>query len=70
MVREPFVSKHSSADVTAGRIAAAAELIVESGMPRGGVIFSDGMETDFLTFNSGAVARIHAADTQAHLVVK
>jgi len=39
-------------------------------MPAGGVIFSDGMEADFLKFNSGATARIHAAAQRAHLVMK
>jgi hypothetical protein len=45
------------------------ELTLESLMPSGGVIFSDGVETDFLNFNSGAIARARAADQKAHLVV-
>lgn len=45
------------------------ELILESLMPSAGVIFSDGMESDFLDFNSGLFARIHAADQKAHLVL-
>ncbi len=36
----------------------------------GGVIFSDGIEADFLEFNSGAIARIGVADQRARLVVK
>jgi len=38
-------------------------------MPSGGVIFSDGMESDFLNFNSGAGAKVQAARQKAHLVV-
>ena len=45
------------------------ELVLESLMPSGGVIFSDGMEMDYLQFNSGAVAHIRAAEQRARLVV-
>jgi hypothetical protein len=38
-------------------------------MPANGVIFSDGIEADFLEFNTGAIARIHAAEERARLVV-
>jgi NAD kinase len=69
VVREPFVSKNSGASVVAGMIEPAAELIVESLMATGGVIFSDGVESDFLAFNSGTVARIRAASEQARLVI-
>jgi hypothetical protein len=69
VVREPFVSKSSSASVVSGRIEPGQELIVESQMPSGGVIFSDGIESDYLDFNSGAIARIHAAEERAKLVI-
>jgi NAD kinase len=68
-VREPFASRHSAASVVAGRLEAGAELVVESHMPAGGVVFSDGVEADFLRFESGATARVRAADHRAHLVV-
>jgi NAD kinase len=68
-VREPFVSRHSSAEIVAGLVPPRGELVLESLMPSGGVIFSDGMESDFLDFNSGAVARVHAASRRAVLVV-
>jgi hypothetical protein len=45
------------------------ELVLESLMPSAGVIFSDGMESDFLQFNSGALARVRAAEQRARLVV-
>jgi hypothetical protein len=38
-------------------------------MPSGGVIFSDGVEADFLEFTSGTTARIGIASQSAHLVV-
>lgn len=68
-VREPFVSRHSAATVVAGWIGAGDELVLESLMPSGGVIFSDGVENDFLRFESGAFARIRAAPHRARLVV-
>jgi hypothetical protein len=68
-VREPFVSKHSRASLVAGFVDAGSELLLESLMPSGGVIFSDGMESDFLQFDSGAVVRVRAAAQSASLVV-
>jgi len=35
-----------------------------------GVIFSDGIEKDFLNFNSGTIANINIADKTANLLVK
>ena len=68
-VREPFASRHSSATVVAGMLSAGAELVVESRMPAGGVIFSDGVEADFLRFESGSTARVRAAQHRAQLVI-
>jgi hypothetical protein len=68
IVREPFMSRHSKAGVVAGILDAGTTLVIESLMPSGGVIFSDGVEADFLDFNSGAKATIRAADQRAHLV--
>jgi NAD kinase len=68
VVREPFLSRHSQAAIVAGMLRPGEELSLESLMPSGGVIFSDGMETDFLNFNSGANAEVHAAEQRAHLV--
>ena len=69
VVREPFVSRHSQAGIVAGLLQCGEELTLESLMPSGGIIFSDGMEADFLQFNSGAIARIRAAEQKAQLVV-
>jgi NAD kinase len=67
-VREPFISRHSSASIVAGIVEPQQSLGLESLMPSGGVIFSDGVEADFLQFNSGAIATIQAAQETAQLV--
>lgn len=69
VVREPFVSKFSSAQNVTGTVAGAQTLDIESLMPSGGVIFSDGVEDDALSFTSGLVARIGPSQQQAHLVL-
>jgi NAD kinase len=69
-VREPFVSRHSTARIVAGYVPARGELILESLMPTGGAIFSDGIETDFLNFNAGVTAHVRAAEQHALLVVR
>jgi hypothetical protein len=38
-------------------------------MPDSGVIFSDGIESDFLNFNSGIEATIGIAEKRGHLVM-
>ncbi|MBI3396172.1 MAG: hypothetical protein HY042_10085 [Spirochaetia bacterium] len=69
IVREPFRSKWSGADIVAGRILEGHELRIESHMPEGGIIFSDGVEADHLEFNSGATAQVSLADKATELVV-
>ncbi|MCE9552337.1 MAG: hypothetical protein K8T91_03040 [Planctomycetes bacterium] len=68
-VREPFRSCHSEANTVAGFLDEGSELVLGSQMPTGGVIFSDGIETDFLEFNSGTIARFTVAQQCARLVV-
>lgn len=69
-VREPYRSKQSQADMVAGVIESNDEVIIESLMPNSGVIFSDGIEGDFLQFNSGTIAHISVSKQQAKLVVR
>lgn len=69
IVREPFVSRTSGADLAAGQITPDQTLVVESRMPSEGVIFSDGVEADRLEFNSGAIATIGIAPEKARLAV-
>lgn len=68
-VREPFVSRHSKASLVAGVLDQGQHVRVESLMPASGVIFSDGIESDFLTFASGTIARIGVSEQAAKLVV-
>ena len=68
-VREPFVSRHSQAGMVAGMLKAGEVLTLESLMPSGGAVFSDGMEADFLQFDSGTTAQVRAAEQRARLVV-
>ena len=67
-VREPWPSKTSSADITFGKITTNAPLILISHMPENGVIFSDGVENDFVNFNSGVEAIIGVATRKGLLV--
>lgn len=69
VVREPFISKTSGAQIVCGAITAASPLILKSEMPEGGVIFSDGVESDFLAFNAGMIATIGVAERKTNLVV-
>jgi len=68
-VREPFKSIRSQIGITAGIVENSNKLIIESLMPSNGVIFSDGIEKDFLNFNSGAIAEIGIANEKANLIV-
>jgi hypothetical protein len=67
VVREPFRSRASDVRLTAGLIDEGEELRLESHMPEGGVIFSDGVEADTLAFNAGAVAVVRAAEKRTLL---
>ncbi len=67
-VREPFISKQSQASMVWGMIDRKKPLVLESRMAQNGVIFSDGVERDFLQFNSGAIATVGVASEKARLV--
>jgi NAD kinase len=68
-VREPFPSKNSKANLVFGQVARGSVLKIRSQMPENGVIFSDGIESDYLQFNSGLMAEISVAEKTGHLVV-
>lgn len=68
-VREPFASKRTQIETAAGIVTGQSKLIIQSFMPNNGLIFSDGIETDFLKFNSGSIATIGIADEKANLVL-
>lgn len=68
VVREPFQSIKTQTGISAGLIKNQQTLIIESLMPTSGVIFSDGIETDFLNFNSGSIATVGIAKETAKIV--
>lgn len=67
-VREPFISKQSKASIVWGMVDQKTPLTIESKMAQSGVVFSDGIERDFLQFNSGAIATVGVAPEKARLV--
>lgn len=68
-VREPFPTRTSQATLVYGRVQDAKPLRVRSRMPDNGIIFSDGMEDDFLQFTAGMEATIAPAATTGQLVL-
>lgn len=67
-VREPFPSIASQAGLVFGTIEAGRELRLRSLMPEEGVIFSDGIEADYLRFTSGIEASIGLAAKRGALI--
>lgn len=68
-VREPFPSRHSQAQLVFGHVTRKVPLILHSRMAENGVIFSDGMSNDYLSFNAGMKVDISLAPVKGQLVV-
>jgi hypothetical protein len=68
-VREPWPSKTTGAALVYGVITRERPLVVASHMAENGVIFSDGVEADYLSFTSGLTATIAIADRHATLIM-
>lgn len=68
-VREPFPSRTTGTELVFGTITPGQPLRMVSQMAGYGVIFSDGIEADFLEFNSGMEAVIDTADRHGRLVL-
>jgi len=68
-VREPFPSKVSKTNLVFGKVDARKPLTLSSKMAENGVIFSDGLENDYLEFTAGVTASIKVSATQGVLVV-
>jgi hypothetical protein len=64
----PFPSRWSQAALVFGDIDPTTPLRIRSLMPDGGVIFSDGIESDGLEFRSGMEATIDLADKRGRLL--
>jgi hypothetical protein len=67
-VREPFISRISKAELIFGQIPKNSRLEIISEMPQNGLIFSDGIESDYLEFNSGAICKIGVAERKLNLL--
>lgn len=67
-VREPFPSRSTQMEPAWGEVTAKQTLRLSSLMADGGVIFSDGIEADYLAFNAGSVATIGLADRRGRLL--
>lgn len=67
-VREPFPSRTTQVEMVFGQVTRKEPLQLVSQMAGYGVIFSDGIEADFLEFNAGMTATISLADRYGQLV--
>lgn len=68
-VREPFPSQTSQASLVFGKVTPSDPLKLVSQTPERGVIFSDGIESDFLEFNAGSEAVVAPSERKGILVV-
>lgn len=68
VVREPYPSRSTQAEIVYGRIRKTDQFHVTSKMPLNGVIFSDGIESDAIEFNSGSEITISIAKKKGRLV--
>ncbi len=68
-VREPYPSRSTGASLVFGKVRRDAPLTITSHMAENGVIFSDGMEQDYLEFNSGALATVGVCEKTGNLVI-
>ena len=67
-VREPFPSQITGTNLVFGQIDMEKPLVLESHTPENGVIFSDGMEEDYIRFNSGMVLTVGVSEVQGRLI--
>ncbi|HET8730495.1 MAG TPA: hypothetical protein VFM34_05230 [Moraxellaceae bacterium] len=68
-VREPFPGRAASVDIIFGRVESGRPLSLFSDMAEKGILFSDGMEDDFVAFSAGLEISIGVAERQGQLVI-
>lgn len=68
-VREPYPSVSTGTSLVFGKIEQNTPIRITSQMSMNGVIFSDGIEQDFLEFNSGTTAEVGVCEKTGNLVV-
>lgn len=69
VVREPFPSRSTQTEIVYGKLAEGDTFRILSQMPENGVVFSDGIESDAISFNSGTEITIGIAPEKGRLVV-
>ncbi len=69
VVREPFPSRTTQAELVYGKIKDGDDFRIVSNMPENGVIFSDGIEEDSIAFHAGSEITVRIADRKGRLVV-
>lgn len=69
VVREPYKSRSTQADIVYGKLGREDTLRIVSKMAVNGILFSDGMESDAIEFNAGSEIEIGIADRKGNLVV-
>lgn len=68
-VREPFPSNTTGTELAFGSINNDNPLQLESLMPENGVMFSDGIQNDFIAFNSGCSVEVGISDRVGRLII-
>lgn len=69
VVREPFPSRSTQTQIVYGKLGAGDTFRILSQMPENGVVFSDGIESDAILFNSGTEITVQIASQKGRLVV-
>ena len=69
VVREPFPSRSTQTEIVYGKLGADDTFQILSQMPENGVVFSDGIESDAIAFNSGTEITVEIAPQKGRLVV-
>lgn len=69
VVREPFPSRSTQTNLIYGRLKEDDTLKILSQMPENGVVFSDGIETDAIEFNTGTEITVQMAPQRGILVI-
>ena len=68
-MREAFPSQSTGAELTSGLIDQQHHFEVRSEINQGGIIFGDGIETDYIAFNWGMKASFGIAENKLKLVM-
>jgi NAD kinase len=68
-VREPYASVSSGADLIFGKLSPDTPLTIESKMGEKGIIFSDGMQSDYLEFNHSVRSTFTIAPAKGRVLV-